>query len=225
MFQRWSGLTFLHFSCPPGEIRQLIPPGLDLDTFPDAEGVESAWVGLVLLQMEDVQFVGLPKIPTATTFAETNVRTYVHRQGEDPGVWFFSLDARSLLATMGARLSYSLPYWYSDLKIDGFHYQGLRHLSHAIYNGIVSPDHDLQLASPGSLDFFLTERYRLYAKRGKRLFYGDVFHEPYPLASATCVIDESLIDAAGIKKRPFTHCCYSPGVAVDVYGLQPVKSH
>ena len=41
-------------------------------------------------------------------FLETNVRTYVHRDGREPGVYFFSLDAGSLAAVLGARAAFGL---------------------------------------------------------------------------------------------------------------------
>jgi hypothetical protein len=39
-------------------------------------------------------------------------------------------------------------------------------------------------ASPGSLDFFLIERYCLYAARGGRIYRARIFHRPWPLHSA-----------------------------------------
>ena len=39
-----------------------------------------------------------------TNFHETNVRTYVHLDGRDPGVWFFSLDAANPVVVTAATL-------------------------------------------------------------------------------------------------------------------------
>ena len=47
--------------------------------------------------MTGVRPVVLPAVPGLSNFHEVNVRTYVHR-GQDPGVWFFSLDAANALA-------------------------------------------------------------------------------------------------------------------------------
>ena len=96
MRQQWRELLFLHFPCDPAEIAPLLPPGLAVDTFPDAAGVERAWIGLVPFLMKNVRWAFAPRVPGTHTFPETNVRTYVHREGRDPGVWFFSLDAATL---------------------------------------------------------------------------------------------------------------------------------
>src|SRR4051812_24259993 len=88
MYQKWRSLLFLHWALPPEAVRPLLPAGLDLDVY---QG--SAYVGLVPFTMRGVRPVGLPAVPWLSNFHETNVRTYVHAGGRDPGVWFFSLDA------------------------------------------------------------------------------------------------------------------------------------
>ena len=57
-------------------------------------------------------------LPIAPAFHELNVRTYVHRDGRDPGVWFFSLDAASRLAVAGARVAYGLPYFHARMSME-----------------------------------------------------------------------------------------------------------
>src|SRR5690349_5532277 len=93
MYQKWRDLTFLHYSIEPEWLRGHVPPELDIDTFPNANGEERAWVGLIPFWMTGVRARFFPPTPGLHQFAETNVRTYVHRNGKEPGVWFFSLDA------------------------------------------------------------------------------------------------------------------------------------
>src|SRR3712207_8210884 len=50
------------------------------------------------------------------SFLEANVRTYVHVDGREPGVYFFSLDAASLLAVLGARVGLGLPYFLARMR-------------------------------------------------------------------------------------------------------------
>ena len=62
--------------------------------------------------------VGLPSVPGLSSFHETNVRTYVHRAGCDPGVWFFSLDAANRLAVLAARTTFHLPYYHARMFLE-----------------------------------------------------------------------------------------------------------
>src|SRR5215208_5984323 len=105
MHQTWDKLLFLHWPLPPESLRALIPTRLVLDTF---EG--NAWVALTPFTMWGIRPTLLPPVPWLSASHELNVRTYVHLDGV-PGVWFFSLDASNLLAVLGARLGFHLPYF------------------------------------------------------------------------------------------------------------------
>ncbi len=73
---------------------------------------------------------------------------------------------------------------------------------------------------PNSLEFFLVERYLLYAAKDGDLLSGRVFHKPYPLQSVTVGgVSEMLVQAAGIEPHVFTHALFSPGVDVEVFRL------
>src|SRR5947209_1077258 len=94
--QRWDNLLFLHWPVGPDLLRALIPSALDIDTF---EG--QAWIGITPFRLADLRIASLPPVPGLNAFDELNVRTYVVFNGI-PGVWFFSLDASLLLATVAA---------------------------------------------------------------------------------------------------------------------------
>jgi len=225
MYQRWRSLLFLHFPCPPAEIQELLPSGLTVDTFPDESGDEMAWVGLVPFRMEGVRPRFAPPAPGLSAFPETNVRTYVHRDGAEPGVWFFSLDAANRIACWAARSFFSLPYHHADMNViesgDNRHYESRRYSDAAALEAQASFGAPLPLAEPGSLEFFLIERYLLYSERGGQLLSGQVHHRPYPLRTASIsVVEESLTKAAGISRRPFIHSAASDGVDVEVFPLK-----
>ena len=112
MRQRWADLLFLHWPVAPETLQPLLPPGLTLDTF---EG--QAYVGLVPFTMTGVRPVWAPPVRWLSNFHETNVRTYVHREGKDPGVWFFSLDAANSIAVRIARAAWKLPYHYARMSL------------------------------------------------------------------------------------------------------------
>src|SRR5207244_4361049 len=54
---------------------------------------------------------------SAFRFLETNVRTYTHLDGRDPGVYFFSLEAASSIAVAVARAQFGLPYYWAKMGI------------------------------------------------------------------------------------------------------------
>ena len=131
MRQGWRELLFLHWALPPMSIRPLIPDELELDLF---EGM--AYVGLVAFTMTGVRPVGLPAIPGLSNFHETNVRTYVHLGGRDPGVWFFSLDAANSVAVRLARGLFHLPYHKSQMFLEREHCDASAATTPRIYAGV-----------------------------------------------------------------------------------------
>lgn len=227
MHQNWHHLLFLHWDVPVAELQKLVPAGLTVDTF---EG--KAYIGLVPFTITGVRPAMLPAIPPISNFHEVNVRTYVHRNGRDPGVWFFSLDASSTIAVAAARAAYKLPYFDSKIefstsaeplpKVDfRAHRDDARgpmpahaHIRYAPADGVV------KAAAVGTLEHFLIERYILYAQDEKHdLHRARVHHQPYPAQRAeVSQIDETLIWAAGVRRSeavPIRY--YAREVNVKVY--------
>ena len=86
-----------------------------------------------------------------------------------------------------------------------------------------APGAELPAAAPGSLEFFLIERYRLYAHANGRLFRGAVFHQPYPLCEARVTAwDDRLfaLDGFASPGRAPDHLIMSPGVEVTIFPLR-----
>ena len=227
MYQNWRSLLFLHWTLPPEKVRSFLPPGLELDLF---EG--KAYIGLVLFTMRDVRPAALPAVPWLSNFHETNVRTYVHAGGREPGVWFFSLDAANRLAVLLARSLFHLPYYFARMTLEnqvgGDRFQHIRYTSARRWPGPLPATSAIDVTiretkatpvSVGTLDHFLIERYLLYTVHRGRLFRGQVHHEPYPVQSAEILeFDESLIAAVGLSRPetpPLAH--YSPGVDVKIF--------
>jgi uncharacterized protein YqjF (DUF2071 family) len=72
-------------------------------------------------------------------------------------------------------------------------------------------------AALGSLEFFLIERYRLFAFRSGQLFSGRVYHMPYQLSEADLGhYDPRLfgLDGFNVPVGPPDHVCYAPRVDV-----------
>ncbi len=226
-FQRWRNLLFLHWEMPADALQRLVPPELSIDTF---EG--RAYVGLVPFTMRDVSPWWSPSVPGLSNFHEVNVRTYVHKGGERPGVWFFSLDAANSIAVLAARAGWHLPYHRAAMKchIDN---QSVEYTSRRLWPGPKPAalavkyqfGEGLGPAAAGSFEHFLAERYLLYARTPGGLALGQVHHAPYPLRRAEVTdLSESLVSAAGLPapKGP-PHVLYSPGVDVDVFTLRSTQ--
>ena len=167
----------------------------------------------------------------ALDFLETNVRTYVHRDGA-PGVLFLSLEASSWLAVRAARAQWRLPYFHAAMSRaregDVIRYRSRRRdRSAAGLEVRYSPGRALGPSAPGTVEHFLLERYYLYVDKRGRLLQGQVHHRPYPAHEVEVqALDESLLAAAGLPPStcPPELAHFSPGVEVEVFGPWPVGS-
>jgi uncharacterized protein YqjF (DUF2071 family) len=230
MYQRWRTLTFVHWSLPAEPLRALLPSGLELDLY---EG--QAYVGLVAFTMRGVRPAGFPSVPWLSNFHETNVRTYVHFHGRDPGVVFFSLEAANPVAVVLARTFFHLRYHHAGMSLDRQgEPAGISYTSERRWPGPLParsalrcvPKGQAAPAETGTLAHFLIERYLLYTTRGGRLCQGQVHHTPYPIQDAVIdSLDETLLAAAGLQRpntTPLIH--FSEGVDVEIFSLQRVDA-
>ena len=209
MRQTWRNLLFAHWALEPAALRPLIPEVLELDL---REG--QAYVAVTPFRITGLRPRWLPPIPGSANFAELNVRSYVRYQGR-PGVFFFSLDAASLMAVAGARTSYHLPYYHARMKQEpamaGFDYSSRRRGSRdrAELVGHYVPISDVRQPRPGTLEHWLVERYCLYAPHKDRLYRADIHHVPWPLQEAKADFEVNTVAAAaGIKLPEVAPLCH-----------------
>lgn len=225
--QWWGKLLFLHWPVPEALLRPLIPERLSLDTH---DGV--AWISLVPFTMWGIRHPRMPVLPLLSRSHELNVRIYVHLDGV-PGVWFLSLDANNPFLVAGGRLLFGLPYYQArmSLREEG---RRIRYRSRRTHPGAPAADFNaawevgapLPAAEPGSLDFFLTERYCLYSARGGRLYRSRIQHEPWPLAEATLLEGEyrEIFTSHGLpapEEAPLLHAAERP-LHVEIWPLERV---
>jgi uncharacterized protein YqjF (DUF2071 family) len=210
-------VTFVHWRYPVSSLQPLLPPGLVAEEYDGA-----GWLTLTPLLMRDVRVPGTPAVPGLSTFAETNLRTYVRGPGGKPGLWFFSLDAARTWITIGARLALGAPYFRAALAIeDGerISYTGTRKgRTRAAYRLHVRPGPQIDA---GPLDLWLTHRWRAYTRHAGRLLEIPVRHEPWPLQEATVTgLEESLTTAAALPPPgDIALARYSAGVAGVAFGV------
>lgn len=213
----WRDLLFANWRVDADAVDERLPDALPVQTY---DG--SAWLTVVPFVNVDLRPRGLPP-ELGYSVPELNLRTYVTHEGE-PGVYFFSLDARSVLATIGARFTHRLPYYYARIEYERTP-DGVRFGSRRLHPGSRPVRYEATYrltgepfeAEPGSLAEFLTERRRLYTQgQDGRVRYTDVAHDRWTLYEAEqSVAENTLFEANGFEVPtgdPVLY--YSPGVDV-----------
>ena len=233
MNMRWNTLLFAHWRVDAATLRPLIPPALSLDTF-----AGSAWIAVVPFTMSHTYPVLAPvNVPRVSDFVELNVRTYVTLDGK-PGVVFFSLDAASRIAVRLARRFFYLPYMDAEMKCETLPHpsplpkgEGVRFTSHRTHKGEPPADFEATYqpcgpafsAQPGTLEYFLSARYCLYAAdRHGNVYRGEIDHADWPLQPAQCDIRCNTMTAPiGLHLSPTPdHLLYVQQLDVVAWALQ-----
>jgi uncharacterized protein YqjF (DUF2071 family) len=221
MHHRWESLLFLHWHVSPERIQRTLPTTLTVDRFRG-----EAFLGITPFFMRHIRPVGLPAIPWLSNFQELNVRTYVYDSSGIPGIWFYSLDCDQPLAVAGARALTGLPYVSAEMDSTGGPFiqyscrrQGVSDAAEYRYRGVG----EARKAEEDSLEFFLLERYYLYAVRNGGLLRAQVSHHPYEFREAE-VLDSSVAPAhwdgfTEVAGAP-VHSCFADGLDVKVFGTR-----
>jgi uncharacterized protein len=203
MTQTWNDLLFAHWPVDAEVLRERIPAGFDIDCFNG-----QAWIGVVPFHMTNVSPRFVPSLPGVSAFPELNVRTYV-RVGDKPGVYFFSLDAGNSLAVAAARRLLNLPYYVAEMAVatEGgrIAYRSRRADPAAEFSATYGGHGGAQAPRPGTIEYFLTERYCLYAVSHSDAAYRlEVHHPPWMLESADASIAVNTMAAAVGVRLPST---------------------
>jgi uncharacterized protein YqjF (DUF2071 family) len=220
MGQTWDDLLFAHWRVPLEELRAHVPAELEVDTH-DGD----AWLGITPFRISALRARGLLPLPGASSFLELNVRTYV-TAGDRPGIWFFSLDASSRLAVEAARRVYKLPYFHARIAAtrrgEWLDYECAR-IAEAgrVFSGRYRPSGPVFHAEPGSLEWFLAERYCLYTTDGRdRLHRAEIHHDRWDLQPAEAEIELASISPLGLDGDALCH--FSRRQDVVIWPLLPV---
>src|SRR5262245_19789536 len=210
MTQTWNDVLFAHWRVDASTLRERVPASFELDLF-DGE----AWVAVVPFEMTNVGPRGVPSLPWVSEFPELNVRTYV-KVADRPGVYFFSLDAGSAMAVRTARMLFNLPYFLATMNVtsrDGvIDYQSRRESGdpRAELRATYQPAGEPFIPQPGSLEYFLTERYCLYHLDRRGVPYRlDIHHPPWKLQRAAAELARNtMAEASGVSlpsSSPLVH--------------------
>jgi uncharacterized protein len=169
-------------------------------------------------------------LPVLSTFPELNVRTYVTAEGK-PGIYFLSLDAGREWAVASARRFYKLPYFRARMVMRGraaIQFSSERISDAGPSRSFVAryrPAGEPFVAAPGTLEYFLTERYCLYAADGGRILRAEAHHLPWWIQPAQAEIDENTMVPPPAKlpsQQPLLH--YSLRQDVLVWPLRRIET-
>lgn len=217
MRQTWRHLLFAHWPLDARWLEPCIPAGLELDRY---EG--QPWLSITPFELTDLRMRGLPAVPGVSSFPELNVRTYVRVEGK-PGIFFFSLDAGSAIASAAARLTLRLPYRHASMHVrregEVVHYDCRRNgEGGAAFRASYRPLGDPFEARAGSLEEWLTERYCLYTRIAGRLCRLEIDHRPWVLHASEASIEVNTMTAPlGFTLPPPVHLQYSARQDVVVW--------
>lgn len=223
LHQRWHGLAFLHWPFAAAALRRIVPAGLEIDLH---EG--DAWVGITPFRVSRLRPTLLPPLPVISSADEINVRVYVHRDGV-PGIWFPSLEITNRLAIVAARLAYRLPYFHARMRVerdgDAVAFRSERTgRTRASFDACWRIGAPLPAAEPGSLAYFLTERYVLYSGGSGHLLRARIHHRPWPLRQATVVrLATTLLEAGRVPTPTTPVLAHAQGEPLDVDIWPPTR--
>lgn len=200
MRQTWHDLLFAHWPVARDRLRELVPSFLTIDTVDN-----QAWLGITPFRLSDVTVRGLPAVPWLSSFNEINVRTYVIYNGV-PGVFFFSLDANSIIAVEGATTLFHVPYFLADIQIEEdrnqLAFRSRRKTPDAAeFRSTHQPAGPTFEADVDTLEYWLTERYCLYTMDSAAKAYRvEIHHRRWPLQVAEGRIEvNTMAEVAGIR--------------------------
>ncbi|HEY4558224.1 MAG TPA: DUF2071 domain-containing protein [Enteractinococcus sp.] len=216
-FQDWEYLTFLHWAYDPATVQALVPHGLTVQQW---DGL--TWVGITPFQMARVRAPWHVPIPGWGAFPELNVRAYVRAADGRDGIWFLGMVV-SRLSFVAAAGSLGLPYQRSDSTVSakGPFWEYRFGTPHPLRLG---PDDDwfrasvtvgepLAATERTRLVNSLTGRWTAFHRRGGLLWGTPVFHEPWPLHTATVTGDLTApLRWSGLPEpadKPLVHAAYA----------------
>jgi uncharacterized protein YqjF (DUF2071 family) len=184
------------------DLRVRVPDELEIEEHDD-----TGWLGIQFFRVRALRARGALPVPGISSFLQLNVRTYVRGPDGLPGVWFFSIDASSRLAALGVRRIYRVPAFYARMTLEpvgdwqeaecvrvgeaGRVFAARYRATGRTFN-----------AEPGSLESFLTERYRIFAADAG----AEMHHDRWLLAPAEAEIELASIVPFALGGAP--RCCH-----------------
>jgi uncharacterized protein YqjF (DUF2071 family) len=202
--QTWEHTFWAHWPVSADELRLRVPDELEIE-----EHDGSAWLGIVFFRVRSLRARGALPLPGISSFLQLNVRTYVRGPEGLPGVWFFSIDASSRLAALGIRRIYRVPAFHARMTLeaeDDWQEAECARLGEPgrVFSARYRAAGESFHARLGSLESFLTERYRLFSADAS----AEMHHDRWLLCPAEAEIDLATIAPFALGDSPLCHFAF-----------------
>jgi len=200
--QTWEQTFWAHWAVSLQELRPRVPDELEIE-----EHDGTAWLGIQFFRVRALRARGALPLPGISSFLQLNIRTYVRGPDGLPGVWFFSIDASSRLAALGVRRVYRVPAFHARMTleaVDGWQEAECVRVGEPgrVFAARYRVPEESFHAEPGSLEWFLTERYRLFAADSS----AEMHHDRWLLSPAEAEIELTSIVPFTLAGPP--RCCH-----------------
>ncbi len=197
-------------------LARLLPAELAADTF-DGE----AWLGLAAYRVAGLRVRGLPPVPGLSSFPQLEVSTPVTLDGR-PGLWLFQIETGKHLVVEAAKRSHRFPAYRARVSAGrsgpGFRFDAVRDgLSFSVRYSARGTEFT---PVPGTLEYFLTERYSLYTADGGRLYRAELHHVPWRLQGAAAEVDAATLAPLPLEGEPYL--LFSAAQDVLVWPLEEI---
>lgn len=210
-YQEWHDVLFVHWKFAPGRVKELLPYGLESDTFKG-----DAWISLVAFAVKGMRPHYLPSFSPLSDFFEINMRTYVTRKGR-PGIYFLSLEAQKSASALMGRTAIGLNYFKSDIVHRHGYYRSVNQ-KHKYYLRIKYFTKDEEMAKTEQ-DKWLLERYSLFHEVSGNIYRHDIIHNEWELKKLDIHSFDLYYNFGDIELRsPAALYHYSVGVRVPTWG-------
>ena len=172
-YQEWNDSIFLHFEVPFHLLNDMIPSGLELDSYNN-----KVYISLVAFSMNKIRPRNLMSLKFISDFHEINIRTYVINKKKQ-GVYFINIEAEKKLSVFIARKLSKLPYEKSFIKRNNNNYKSINSKKK------LELDIDFKIQDKmivkTNFDKWLLERYCLFYEEDSSIFRYDIYHQEWEI--------------------------------------------
>ena len=207
-YQEWNDSVFLHFEVPFHLLDEMIPSGLELDSYNN-----KVYVSLVAFSMNKIRPRNLISLKFVSDFHEINIRTYVKNNNKE-GVYFINIEAEKRLSVFIAKKISKLPYEKSFITRRNNNFKSIN------YEKELELDIDFniedKIIAKTNFDKWLLERYCLFYEEDSSIFRYDIYHEQWKIQQLDLIkmqinyqFGNVILEANNLVK-----CHYSKGVNV-----------